>query len=135
MSIEEENKALVRHVFELCDKENSLDAFLDICDSNYVEHWTDHDESFEEAKQLILSIPPISDYSLTIDHLLADGDKVAYRVTHRYTIVETGKKIQMTNTCIVRIADGKIMENWVSPDTLHVMQQLGILPPTEEIGK
>jgi predicted ester cyclase len=77
----------------------------------------------------------MSDYSITIDHLLAEGDKVAYRVTHKGTHQPTGKKIQITNTCILRIAKGKIAENWGSADTLHVMQQLGVLPPTEEIWR
>lgn len=49
------------------------------------------------------------------------------------TFQATGKKTQMTNTCIVRIANGKIVENWVCIDTLHVGQQLGVLPSTEEI--
>jgi ketosteroid isomerase-like protein len=114
MGIEEENKALIRHVFELVNKEKSLDAFFNICDSNYVEHRFKGEVSLEEAKQEIIdSLPQISDYSLTIDHLLADGDKVVYSVTHRYIRVEIGKKIRLTTTCILRMANGKIMENWV----------------------
>jgi len=133
MSVEE-NKALIRHALELA-KANNLDAFFDICDSAYVEHFSDHDESLEESKQKILNIPPVSDYSLTIDHLIAEGDKVAYRGTHRFIDQTTGKKIQMTSTCIVRIANGKIVENWVCGDELHVMQQYGVLPSTEEIRR
>ncbi|HEY94087.1 MAG TPA: ester cyclase [Dehalococcoidia bacterium] len=129
----EENKELVRHAFERVNKEKNIIAFFDICDSDYVEHYTDHDETLEQAQQLILSIPAVSEYSLTIDDLLGDGDKVVYRVTHRMTFQATGKKTQMTNTCIVRIANDKIVENWVSVDTLHVGQQLGVLLPTEEI--
>jgi len=130
----EENKALVRHWLELLSQ-REWDACFKILAPEYVEHYTDHDESLEEAKQVLLNIPPLSDYSLTIDHLLAEGDKVAYRVTHRYTARPTGKKIQMTNTCIVRISEGKVVENWVSVDTLHFMQQFGVLPPTEEIWR
>lgn len=136
MGIEEENKTLIRNAFELVNKEKNVIVFFDICDPDYVEHYTDdHDESLEEAKQAMLNFPPVSDYSLIVDHLLADGDKVAYTVTHRYTDQATGKKIQMTNTCIVRIDNGKIVENWVSADTLHFMQQLGVLPSNEEIWK
>lgn len=137
-TVEEQNKEFIRHMFELCDKEKSLDSFFNICDSNYVEHWTDHDESLEEAKQGIRDSLPVSElphYNLIVDHLLADGDKVAYRVTHRWTDKATGKNIQMTNTCIVRMENGKVMENWVSVDILHVMQQFGVLPSTEDIMK
>ena len=135
MDIEEENKTLIRHVFELCDKEKKLDAFFDICDSNYVEHRFKGEVSLEEAKRELPDSSQISDYSLTVDHFLADGDKVAYSVTHRYTIVETGKKMKVTSTCIVRMANGKIVENWVLGDRLNVWQQLGVLPSTEEIWK
>jgi hypothetical protein len=57
-TVAEENKALIRHVFELFDKEKKLDAFFDICDSNYVEHRPDNVEfSLEQAKQEILNGP------------------------------------------------------------------------------
>ncbi|HEY93405.1 MAG TPA: nuclear transport factor 2 family protein [Dehalococcoidia bacterium] len=109
----EENKALIRHVFELADKEKKLDAVFNICDSNYVEHRLNNVElSLKEAKQEILDFPQYTDYSLTIDHLLADGDKVVYSVKHRYTLVETGEKYQLTSNGIFRIANGKIMEFW-----------------------
>jgi ketosteroid isomerase-like protein len=113
MGIEEENKALIRHVFELQNKEKSLDAYFNICDSNYVEHRFKGEVSLEEAKQEIMNPSQYTDYSLTIDHLLADGDEVVYSVTHRYIRVEIGKKIRLTSTCILRMANGKIMENWV----------------------
>jgi predicted ester cyclase len=113
MGIEEENKALIRHVFELQNKEKTPDAYFNICDSNYVEHRFKGEVSLEEAKQEIMNPSQYTDYSLTIDHLLADGDEVVYSVTHRYIRVEIGKKIRLTSTCILRMANGKIMENWV----------------------
>jgi len=42
-------------------------------------------------------------------------------------IPPTGKKIEMTNANILRIAAGKCAENWVTPDFLHVMQQFGVI--------
>jgi ketosteroid isomerase-like protein len=113
MGIEEENKALIHHVFELQNKEKTPDAYFNICDSNYVEHRFKGEVSLEEAKQEIMNPSQYTDYSLTIDHLLADGDEVVYSVTHRYIRVEIGKKIRLTSTCILRMANGKIMENWV----------------------
>ena len=134
-TMEEENKAFMRHMFDLVNKEKTAAVCLDFCDSNYVEHRYEGELSLEEAKQEMLDFPQFTDYSLTVDHLLADGDKVAYSVTHRYTQGATGKKIKMTSTCIVRIANGKMMENWVLGDRLNVFQQLGFLPSTEEILK
>ena len=134
-TVEEENKDLMSHIFELVNKKKTAAVCFDFCDSNYVEHRYDGELSLEEAKQEILNFPQYTDYSLTVDHLLADGDKVAYSVSHRYTDGATGKKIKLTSTCIVRIAKGKMMENWVLGDRLNVFQQLGLLPSTEEILK
>jgi ketosteroid isomerase-like protein len=133
----EENKAMVRHTVELLNQKK-VDEFLEYWAPEYVEHYTDHDESREVAKQNLLNFlnaPFLSDYSLTLDHLLAEGDKVVYRATHRFTDKSTGKKIQMTNMGICRIAKGKQVELWVSVDSLHLWQQFEVLPPTEEIVK
>lgn len=46
----EENKELVHIVFERVNKEKNIYSFFDICDSDYVEHYTDHDESLEQTK-------------------------------------------------------------------------------------
>ena len=114
MSMEEENKALIHHVFELQDKEKTPDSYFNICDSNYVEHRLGKDDvSLDEVKQEIMNPSQYTDYSLTVDHLLAEEDKVVYSVTHRYIRVEIGKKIRLTSTCMLRMANGKIMENWV----------------------
>lgn len=134
-TVAEENKALMRHIFELVNQEKTAAVCFDFCDSNYVEHRYDSEFSLEQAKQEILNFPHYTDYSLAVDHLLADGDKVAYSVTHRYTDGVTGKKIKLTSTCIVRMANGKMIENWVLGDRLNVFQQLGFLPSTEEILK
>ena len=75
------------------------------------------------------------DASATIEDMVAEGDKVAVRVTWRAThkgefmgITPTGKQIEMTNTLIFRIADGKLVENWATIDELRLMRQLGVIP-------
>ena len=109
----EENKALVRHMYELANKAQTAIVCFDFCDSNYVEHRQNNVEfSLAEAKQEMIDFPPFTDYSLTVDHLLADGDKVAYSVKHRYTLIETGERFQIISNGIFRIENGKIMEFW-----------------------
>ena len=41
----------------------------------------------------------------------------------------TGKAATAPIAAIIRIADGQIVEVWVYPDTLSIMQQFGIIPP------
>jgi steroid delta-isomerase-like uncharacterized protein len=72
---------------------------------------------------------------VTIDDIMADGEKVTARFTARGThngefmgLPPTGKAITMTGIEIFRIKDGKIAELWGEVNLMGLMQQLGILP-------
>jgi predicted ester cyclase len=39
-----------------------------------------------------------------------------------------GKKIEMRNTSIKRIAHGKLAESWGTLDTVSALRQLGLIP-------
>jgi len=131
----EENKALVRHAFELMNRKE-LDTFFQLLDTGYVAHYAIGDFSLEQAKQFeTMYFAAFPDAIATIEDILAEGDKVAIRVTWRGThkgefmnIAPTGNKIEMTNTIIFRIAVDKLAENWATIDELRLMQQLGVIP-------
>lgn len=68
-----------------------------------------------------------------VEDLIAEGDKVAGRITaygkHEgdlFGIPATGKEIWVTGMAIWRIADGKIVEHWHETDQLGLLQQLGV---------
>jgi steroid delta-isomerase-like uncharacterized protein len=72
---------------------------------------------------------------VTIDDIMADGDKVTARFTARGVhngefmgLPPTGKPIAMTGIEIFRIKEGKIAELWGEANLMGLMQQLGILP-------
>ena len=72
---------------------------------------------------------------VTIDDMMADGDKVTARFTARGVhngefmgLPPTGKPITMTGIEIFRIQEGKIAELWGEANLMGLMQQLGILP-------
>jgi steroid delta-isomerase-like uncharacterized protein len=72
---------------------------------------------------------------VTIEDMMADGDKVTCRFTARGVhngefmgLPLTGKKIVMTGIEIFRLRDGKIAELWGEANLMGLMQQLGILP-------
>ena len=131
----EENKTLVRHAFELMNRKE-LDTFFQLLDTGYVAHYAIGDFSLEQAKQFeTMYFAAFPDAIATIEDILAEGDKVAIRVTWRGThkgefmnIAPTGNKIEMTNTLIFRIAVDKLAENWATIDELRLMQQLGVIP-------
>jgi len=76
------------------------------------------------------------DIHFTIDHLVAEGDKVvgAFTIqgTHKgslYNIPATGKKVTFTAIDIWRFEKGKIAERCcANVDRLGLLQQLGVAP-------
>jgi steroid delta-isomerase-like uncharacterized protein len=72
---------------------------------------------------------------VTIDDIMADGNRVIARFTARGThngefmgVPPTGKAITLTAIEIFRIKDGKIAELWGEVNMMGLMQQLGMLP-------
>ena len=72
---------------------------------------------------------------VTVDDIMAEGDKVTARFTARGVhngefmgLPATGKGITMTGIEIFRIKDGKIAELWGEANLMGLMQQLGLLP-------
>jgi steroid delta-isomerase-like uncharacterized protein len=71
------------------------------------------------------------DWTETVDDVIADGDRVVTRFTSRGTNFgeflgkpATGKRIEISEACIHRFADGKIVELWVYPDFPSLQRQL-----------
>jgi predicted ester cyclase len=90
-------------------------------------------------KNLHYSFP---DFSLTIEDLVSDGDKVwgcmTGRGTHRKQfgpIPPTNKKFEITVIDIMRFKDQRLIEHWGVPDRLALMEQLGMKPPPKIIMK
>jgi steroid delta-isomerase-like uncharacterized protein len=74
----------------------------------------------------------LPDVQVTIEDLLAEGDKVVTRWvitgTHRGEMLglpPTNKQIRFTGITIQRVVDGKIAESWVEFDAGGLRQQLG----------
>lgn len=89
---------------------------------------------FKQSARVLFSAFP--DLVLTIDDMVAEGDKVTKRWTARCThkgeyqgIPATGNSVNVTGISIYRVADGKLAECWHHVDALTIMQQLGVLPP------
>ncbi|MGI8968828.1 MAG: ester cyclase [Chloroflexota bacterium] len=77
----------------------------------------------------------IPDLHVSIDDVIAAGDKVVTRVTWEGTqrgplfgADPTGKRLRFTGIDIVRIDGGKLVEHWGQVDVLGVLSELGFLP-------
>jgi predicted ester cyclase len=85
------------------------------------------------TKDLVAAVP---DLHHPIVELVAEGDKVCYRGRYEGTQTasylgagQTNGRLSATVMGMLRIADGKVAEVWIWPDTMTVMQQLGVLSP------
>lgn len=132
----EENKSVVRRLYELSTKKD-VAALFDMYDPGYVEHMPDGDQTLDQLKRGIpVYFAAFPDLKFAIEDMVAEGDKVAYRVTITGThtgapfrgLAPSGKKILMQNTSIKRIANGKLAESWGTLDALTMMRQLGLIP-------
>jgi predicted ester cyclase len=134
----EQNKTIARrYAEELQDFWRTRDlSFVDrIFDSNYVQHIPGVPASMS-VKQIFAALrAAIPDFQTTIEDLIAEGDRVAVRISWQGThkgelmgIPPTGKHVKVTEMQIYRMANGKIVERWVETDVFGMMQQLGIIP-------
>jgi steroid delta-isomerase-like uncharacterized protein len=134
MSVEE-NKAVIQKIYDLWNRKE-LVAALELMAPSYVAHFSDAELSREqEARADHAYFNAFPDCTAKIEQMVAEGDKVAIRVTWQGThqkeymgIAPTGKKAVMTNTGIFRVSGGKVVELWATIDNLHFMQQLGAFP-------
>jgi steroid delta-isomerase-like uncharacterized protein len=72
------------------------------------------------------------DWHWSVEDILAEGDKVAYRFTMHGTdkggfigLPPTGKKVSLTGIGILRFANSKIVERWTIADSMTLLRQLG----------
>lgn len=75
------------------------------------------------------------DTRLTLDDVVAAGDRVACRftiaATHRgdfMGVPATGRQVSFDGITILRFADGQCVERWSEANFLGLLQQLGVQP-------
>ncbi len=134
----DENKALARRWFEDGFNAHNLAIMDELFAPDFVEHtpYGPPTQGREVAKQGIGgAFAAMPDLRLTVEDVIAEGDKVTVRFVTTGTqtgdlmgIPATGKAVTTTTIEILRFEDGKIAENWMESDTLGMMQQLGVIP-------
>ena len=134
----EQNKAIVR-LYQEAYNTNNLDALLEVVAPDFVSHSLAPGlppglQGGNLMHQMTVAAMP--DYQVTIEDLIAEGDKVVARFTMTGThtgaeflgLPPSGRKINVTGISIFRVADGKIVEHLANEDALGLLQQLGAMP-------
>ena len=141
----EANKTLVRRYFEearhrpdVCDE-----IFAPVVHFHAIQHAASNPDlvsSPQNEKAIYAWLHTVwPDWRMTIDEMLAEGDRVMVRWTFHGTqrgeylgLPPTHKSVSYAGINIFRIAEGKIGEVWDLSDRLWLWQQLGVLPDTAE---
>jgi steroid delta-isomerase-like uncharacterized protein len=138
----ETNKATVRRMAEQVYNARQLDLIGEFFTEDFVSHTVGAPaiNGLEELRAgIATALDAYPDFKLTLDDLIAEGDKVAARWTSRGThqgellgVPATGKLITQEGMVFYRMVNAQIAEVWFHPDSLGMMQQLGIVPALAE---
>ncbi len=144
----EQNKAIVRRFIEELWNNRRLDVAEEIFAADCMTHQLrsgselaasprDPDTLKKHVADWLAGFP---DLSFSVEQMIAETDQVVSRIVMRGThrgawlgIAPTYKQVSLRMITIHRIADGKIVEDWVLVESLGLFQQLGLLPATQEI--
>lgn len=134
----EDNKVIVRTYVEMIWNQQQVDRVGELVAADFVDHGALPGQAPGLAgaqQKWAMYLVGIPDLRVTIEDLVAEGDKVAarrsYKGTHRGELLgipPTGKPVQIGGISIFRLAGGKIVEHWEQIDGLALMQQLGVVP-------
>jgi len=139
MSIEQ-NKATLKRIYDEVWNTGDVSKASELVSPDYQFGDFKGVEGWVQMVNGLHSIYP--DLYFTIDQLIGEGDTLAYRIsgegTHQGNIAHlepTGKKIKWTQALFSDFKDGKLLNSVNIQDNLSPLQQMGYIPPTEEIGK
>ena len=131
----EENKAIIQRYLDGFFNQGDLTVVDELIAVDFVDHGSGSYDprGVEDFKQSVISFrEAYPDLHVEIEHIVAEGDKVAYRFKTSGTqqidffgIPPTGKPLVLTGNIIDRIEDGKIVERWENFDEMGFMTQLG----------
>ena len=134
----EENKALVKRFITEIFEQGRPDAVDELCADDFIGHtWGNADKDGLKAAMDRVS-KGLADAHFQIDDMIAEGDRVAVRVTASARQVgefmgmpATGKSYEIGEIHIFKLRDGKVTEHWHEYNPGALMKQLGAPPPKE----
>ena len=138
MSVEQ-NKAIFRRLVEEVFNKGNVSTIDEFLAPNFVEREVlppGTPSGREGVKQLTMMFrTAFPDFNVSIDDMIAEGDKIVARTTWSGTqkgefmgIPSSGKRVSFDVIDIIRISEGKGVEHWGVMDSSALMQQLGVIP-------
>ena len=135
----DDNKALVRRYIEVGWSRGDLGVVRESVAPDYRRHQPGMPFPVETGAALEELVGMyrrgLPDLEVVIDHIVAEGDFVATRVSARGIhngdlagIAPTGKQVEFTASDMFKLSDGRIVESWHNVDDFGLLQQLGVIP-------
>lgn len=96
----------------------------------------------EQEQRLVAFQTAFPDIQITVEELVADGDLLAFRSTMRGThrgelmgLAPTDKPVVVGLVDVIRVKDGRFVEQWGGPDMYDLLRQLGVVLPSAKGGQ
>ncbi len=130
----EENKAIARRWNDEIWNKGNIAAIDELMAANFTWHtpFAGMASDLNSFKQSVATLSAFTDIKCTTEDMVAEGDKVAVRWnwSGKHTgdymgLAPTGKQATMMGISIIRIAGGKITDEWDEQDNMGFMMQLG----------
>jgi predicted ester cyclase len=123
-SIQQDNKSIACQFVEEVSNRRNLAAVAELVDTRAIDHSS-------QSLTLFFILTAFPDLYVTIENVIAEGDKVTvlstFRATHQgefMGIPPTSKPVAGQRVDVFRIVDGKILESWQEWDGLSLVEQI-----------
>ncbi len=140
----EENKAVVRRFFEELLSTDNVALADELLSPGFRFYFAGNPDpmDLERYKEfLVARRAAFPDRRFVVEDMIAEGDKVSARFTMRGThegkllgIAPGGKEVRVTGIDMIRLAEGKMVEDRVEVDQLGMMQQVGVIASPQHAG-
>jgi steroid delta-isomerase-like uncharacterized protein len=139
----DDNKALVRRFIDEIFVQGRPESVDELLTDDFVGHtWPSTGDPKADLKAAIARISKaLANPHFTVDDMIAEGDRVAVRLTAEATQVgefmrmpASGKTYSISEIHIFRVKAGKVSEHWHQFDQMGMMRQLGAMPGGASAG-
>jgi predicted ester cyclase len=138
VSVQEQNKEIVRRFYAEVMGAGNLDALHELMVEDFVDHGETLFGSPQGRDTLEMGIGYMhnlfQDFNVYLEDMIADGDIVGVRGTMRCKNIGSwlgtqpqGNNLEWKGLAIFRIEDGKIVERWFNSDSLNIVVQMGVV--------
>jgi predicted ester cyclase len=131
-----DNIELFRLVIESGFNRGDLSVADEVCAQRFSEHQYLLPNNLSGPETLKIEIQSarkeVGNLSLTIEDIVASGDKVWARMVAKGNDPRSGNSVTMSVMDVCRFENGMMVEHWGIPDRFALLHQLDLLPRPRE---